>query len=148
MRVTLRSGGRLVYVDDDDLEILIARKNLALSSLRRELLTFDSGSAFLEHMDLVKRGLQPMPTLVILDLRMPQLNGFDVLERVRADASFHALPTIVMFSNSDNPADIDRSTRLGADDFWVKPSSSDAYVELFDELAGTQSGPNDRERAS
>ena len=131
----MRNDNEIILVDDDDIEIMIARKNLARSRLRNPLLTFQSGSAFLAHMDQVKANLRPMPSLVLLDLRMPLMDGFEVLEHLRADEAFRQIPVIQIFSNSSNDSDIARSAQLGADGYWVKPSSSEEYIALFDELA-------------
>ncbi len=135
MRVTLRSDGEIILVDDDDIEIMIARKNLARSRLRNPLVTFQSGPAFLAHMDRVKEHLHPMPSLVLLDLRMPVMDGFEVLEQLRIDEASSEVPLIMVFSNSDNESDMEKAVQLGAAGYWVKPNSGDEYVALFDQLA-------------
>lgn len=131
----LHSDAEIVLVDDDEVEIMIARKNLARSRLRNPLLTFQSGGAFLAHMGEVKAERHPIPSLVLLDLRMPLLDGFEVLERLRSDQAFSEIPVILIFSNSNNESDVAKSAALGADGYWVKPTSSEGYVALFDRLA-------------
>lgn len=60
------------------------------------------------------------PSLVILDLRMPGMDGFSFLKTVRADAAHNRLPILVL-SGSDRSDDRVRTFDLGADDFMVKP---------------------------
>ena len=98
--VVVRGSGAVVLVDDDEIEILIARKNHARSRLRNALLTFQAGSAFLAHMDEVKALRQRMPELVLLDLRMPEMDGFTVVERLRADPQLLEQAVINLLRNA------------------------------------------------
>ena len=66
------------------------------------------------------RGAHPFPDLVILDLMMPVLDGFGVLEWIRRRPSFASLPVVVLTSSS-NPRDERRALRLGASAFHTKP---------------------------
>jgi CheY-like chemotaxis protein len=61
-----------------------------------------------------------LPDVLLLDLKMPRLDGFQVLEWLRGRPPFHKLPVIV-FSSSDQPVDIDRAISLGAARYLVKP---------------------------
>jgi CheY-like chemotaxis protein len=62
----------------------------------------------------------PLPGLVLLDLNMPRLNGFDVLKWVRAQAGLCRVP-IVVFTSSEQPGDVNRAYELGANSYLVKP---------------------------
>ena len=63
-----------------------------------------------------------MPDLVILDVKMPGLDGFEVLERLRGDARFAKTP-ILMLTSMGQEADVVRGFGLGADDYVLKPFS-------------------------
>jgi DNA-binding response OmpR family regulator len=62
------------------------------------------------------------PDLVILDVKMPGLDGFEVLERLRRSADFATTP-IIMLTSMGQEADVVRGFRLGADDYILKPFS-------------------------
>ena len=66
------------------------------------------------------RGNSSALKVIFLDLKLPKLNGFEVLERVRADKSFTSLP-VVVHSSSAVEADISRAFDLGANSYVVKP---------------------------
>lgn len=133
--VKLQGDGPLVMVDDNPADVMLARVCLEDSTLReRELLGFDSGAAFLAHLDGVARGEAPMPAIALLDINMPRMNGFELLEAVRALPACRELPLIAMLTNSDNPADVDRALALGAQAYQRKPASVDEYVAFFDSL--------------
>src|SRR5664280_2418304 len=75
------------------------------------------------------RTAHPLPQLALLDLKMPRLDGFDVLEWVRKRPAFNRLE-IVIFSSSDEPKHINRAYDLGANWYLVKPHSMDELTAL------------------
>jgi CheY-like chemotaxis protein len=77
------------------------------------------------------RAAHPMPQLVLLDLKMPRLDGFDVLEWIRNEPCFKHL-MVVIFSSSAEPRDIGRAYHLGANEYLVKPHS----IEELNRLVG------------
>jgi CheY-like chemotaxis protein len=77
----------------------------------------------------------PLPELVVLDLKMPRKSGFEVLGWVRNHPDFGKLPVIV-FSSSEEPADVKKAYSLGANAYLVKPSSYLAYSEVIRTLRG------------
>ena len=70
-----------------------------------------------------------LPDVLLLDLKMPRLDGFQVLEWLRRQPPFHHLPVIV-FSSSDQPVDIDRAISLGAARYLVKPYRMTDLVQM------------------
>ena len=75
------------------------------------------------------RAAHPLPQLLLLDLKMPRLDGFDVLEWVRQHPAINGLQ-IVIFSSSGEPRDINRAYGLGANWYLVKPHSMDELTDL------------------
>jgi CheY-like chemotaxis protein len=69
-----------------------------------------------------------VPDLLLLDIKMPRKDGFDVLEAVRRDPRTAALP-VVMFTSSEAGADVDRARALGASDYLTKPLDAKAFAE-------------------
>jgi CheY-like chemotaxis protein len=79
------------------------------------------------------RALHPFPDLLLLDLKMPRLTGFDVLDWLQHQAGIHDLPVVVL-SSSDYPADIEQARKLGATEYKIKPGNPQLLVELLEEL--------------
>lgn len=75
------------------------------------------------------------PTLVLLDLLLPGVNGFEVLERLKTNPELKTIPVIV-FSNLGERADIERAQQLGADDFLIKANFTldDVMVKINNKL--------------
>ena len=75
----------------------------------------------------------PVPTLVLLDLKMPQTSGFEVLRWIREQPKLAAVVIVVM-SGSKNDADIERAYSLGANSYLVKPSRFEEMVKMMESL--------------
>ena len=75
----------------------------------------------------------PVPTLVLLDLKMPQTSGFEVLSWIREQPKLSAVVIVVM-SGSKNDADIERAYSLGANSYLVKPSRFEEMVKMMESL--------------
>lgn len=65
---------------------------------------------------------RPRPHLILLDLRMPRLDGFEVLRQLKSDADLHTIPVVVLTS-SDRPDDVDAAYELGTNSYVTKPVS-------------------------
>ena len=108
----LREAVRILYVDDDPILREFAVVNLATE--RATIETAADGRAALAAI-----AGEP-PDLVLLDLDMPEMDGFQVLEALRADPKFRDLPVIVVTGREDVEA-VDRAFAVGATSFVVKP---------------------------
>jgi CheY-like chemotaxis protein len=77
--------------------------------------------------DYANRSLYPFPEVLILDLKMPRMNGLELLAWIREHPEYRVIPTIIM-SSSRLEADVEKAYNLGANTYMIKPSS-------FEELA-------------
>ncbi len=75
----------------------------------------------------------PPPTLVLLDLKMPGANGFEVLRWIRSQEAFENLVVVVM-SGSKDDSDIERAYGLGANSYLVKPTKFEDLVKMMESL--------------
>ena len=102
----------VLVVDDVPLNILLIKK--MLSQYTFEIRTANGGQAALDAI------AQKMPNLVLLDLMMPGIDGFEVIRRLRADEKTKDLPIIIL-SALNSEQDISKGFQLGANDFINKP---------------------------
>lgn len=102
----------VMVVDDVPLNVLLIKKMLSQYSFK--LVTANSGQAAL---DLIAAN---MPDLLLLDLMMPGIDGFEVIRRLRADEKTKELPIIIL-SALNSESDIVKGFQLGANDFINKP---------------------------
>jgi DNA-binding response OmpR family regulator len=123
----------LVLVDDDSVEERILRAYLDEAGVSVDLLVFQSGACFLDYMDDVKVGDVRAPHVVLLDVRMPEMNGFQVLARLHEDSEPAATPRIIMFSNSKDERDAASAQEFGAA-YQIKPAGGDEYIAFLKSL--------------
>ncbi len=103
---------RVLVVDDTALNVRILR--LALESKGMEVLAASGGA---EGLELAER---EQPTIILLDLEMPEMDGFTVLGRLRAEPATKNIPVVILTAHRD-PASIERGLSLGADGYLTKP---------------------------
>ena len=75
-----------------------------------------------------------LPSVILLDLRMPRMNGFEFLAWLRSEPDMKIIPTVV-YSSSENPADIKRAYEMGANSFLHKRISMNAVQETMRSFA-------------
>jgi two-component system response regulator len=73
------------------------------------------------------------PRVILLDLKMPKLNGIEVLKVIKADDRTRQIPVVVLTSSKEDP-DIEECYRLGVNSYVVKPVEFDAFVKAVSEL--------------
>jgi CheY-like chemotaxis protein len=115
----------VLYAEDDPNDITLLQ--LALGQPRQHLnLQFvRDGAEAIEYLSgkggFTDRKVHPLPDLIFLDVRMPKINGFEVLAWIRHRPRFHAIP-VVLISSSSLPQDMDRAYFLGANAYVTKPA--------------------------
>jgi CheY-like chemotaxis protein len=80
------------------------------------------------HGEYADRAEYPLPSLLLLDLKMPRLDGFDVLSWIKRQPSLRAIRVVVLTSSEDI-FDVNRAYEMGANSFLVKPQDFDRFVE-------------------
>lgn len=128
---TARRPLRILLVEDDPIHARIIRRAIAESNTPESVQHVTDGSPALDI--LLHRGAAAMdspasyPDIVLLDLQLPNTNGFEVLRAVKSDAKIHHVP-IVVISSSDLPGDVAQSYALGANAYIVKPGDFNTFV--------------------
>jgi CheY-like chemotaxis protein len=119
----MNDSPRILLVDDDENYLLVAQRALRRAGVPAAIETARDGAEVFHHLGLNGDGVEG-PTLdnlavILLDLNMPVLDGWEVLRRLRGDRRTHRIP-IVIISTSDRPQDVEKSYELGANSFVVK----------------------------
>jgi CheY-like chemotaxis protein len=116
----------ILYVEDEESDVILLQHVLGKTGIHNPLQTVKDGKEARDYLagnpPFNERELHPLPGLVLLDLSLPYLSGFEVLEWIRRQPQLRRLP-VVVFSSSSRPDDIDRAYDAGANAYVVKPSA-------------------------
>lgn len=125
----------LIAEDDADHAFFTVRAFHDAHGVGVEIVTVQDGEQALDY--LHQRGEYEgaaRPHLVVLDLKMPKVNGLEVLEQIKSSESLRTIPTVVL-SSSDRPQDVQDSYALQANSFVTKPASMSGLREGVQEMA-------------
>jgi len=127
---------RILYAEDSPADVELTLAALAEHHLANEVVTVADGAEALDY--LFRRGpfasREPgNPAVVLLDLKMPRVDGLEVLRTLKADPELRAVPVVVMTSSREE-RDLVESYRLGANAYVVKPVDFDQFVNAVKEV--------------
>jgi CheY-like chemotaxis protein len=127
----------ILVADDDAQDTMLVQMAVERAALNFRLKSVKDGEEAIDYLmgreHYADRHAHPFPSMMLLDLKMPRLNGFDVLNFVRNQPGLRQLP-IVIFSSSDDPKDIRRAYDAGANSYLCKPHSNDDLSALLKAL--------------
>lgn len=112
-------------VDDDEEDLFLMQAALLEVAPGLQLVMLSDGEALLPQLATAKR----LPSLVLLDINMPIINGFDALRELRGSDRYPQLP-VVMLTTSNSAFDRIQCERLGASEFCTKPASFSEMIQL------------------
>lgn len=121
----------ILIVDDNPGDVLLTKDALRDARILNEVHVASDGAealAFLKHEGVYQDA--PIPDIVFLDLRMPKVDGFQVLAEMKADPELRRIPVIVM-SSSDAESDLARAYDAQIAAYLVKPADLDAYFSAI-----------------
>ena len=126
----------ILLVEDDPRDLELTLVALERSQLANEVIIVRDGEAALEY--LLRAGAyadraEGNPAVVLLDLKLPKVNGLEVLQRVRSTPSLRSMP-IVMLTSSQEESDVVKSYELGVNAYVVKPVEFRQFVAAIADL--------------
>lgn len=112
----------LLIIDDDSISSFINTRVAQTSALFKQITSVHNGKDALEFFEGVRRGETPTPHMILLDLNMPLLNGFDFIEALR-NLEFPKKENvgIVILTSSEQADDLEQARKLGIEHYLVKP---------------------------
>lgn len=139
MRVSPIAGSRvaeILLVEDNDDDVFLTREAFEAASLRVSLHHVDNGEKCMRF--LRKQGEfadAPSPDLILLDMHMPVMDGYEVMTQIVKDEALRHLPVVVL-TTSYEAADIQKMYGLRCSSYITKPVDFDSFVKAIGQLAG------------
>jgi two-component system response regulator len=120
----------ILLVEDNPDDLALAEVAFKQLDLRHDLAFAGDGNEALDYVLGGPSAKRREPNLIILDLKLPGMDGFEVLSRIRADARGAALPIVVLTSSVEE-RDVSKCYRLGANSYVRKPTDFDEFVPVL-----------------
>jgi CheY-like chemotaxis protein len=121
----------ILIVDDDENDIFFVKRAFTEINVHCTFQMLKNGQEVVDYLkgdgEFADREKYPMPMMILMDLKMPIMDGFQVLAWLRSRPGIKVIPTIV-FSSSDLPGDITRAYELGANSFMTKSVTYDGLL--------------------
>ena len=123
---------RILIVDDSPKDVELAIAALSENNMANEIIVAEDGEEALDY--LYKRGKfidqHGFPAVILLDIKMPKMNGIEVLRHIRNDSKFKLIP-VIMVTSSGEEKDLVESYKLGANSYVVKPVDFNQFMEAI-----------------
>jgi len=136
-KVNLNREHSILLADDDENDVFFLQRAFTQAQVSPPLHRVHDGEEAIDYLrgegDFYDRAKYPLPQLMLLDLKMPRKNGFEVLAWVRSQAGLKRLPVIVLSSSNEYP-DINRAYDLGANTYLVKPVKFESFLKMMEAL--------------
>ncbi len=127
------SSPMILLVEDDPDHEALAIRALRKANVVNDIDVAHDGAEAIAYIESVAAGTRPLPQLVLLDLKLPKVDGLEVLRAIRANDKTAILPVVVLTS-SDEERDIVSSYRLGVNSYIRKPVNFNDFAEATRQL--------------
>jgi CheY-like chemotaxis protein len=126
----------ILIAEDDDGHARLIEKNLSRAGLHNAVERFHNGQQVLDF--LFRRGpgrhrTEEAPYLLLLDIRMPQVDGVEVLRQVKNDPELRKMP-VIMLTTTDDPREVERCHALGCSTYIVKPVVYEKFADAINRM--------------
>ncbi len=123
----------ILLVEDEENDALLLKRAFRKNNILNPVQWVKDGLEAVDylrgHDKYANRELYPFPEVVLLDLKMPRMNGLELLAWIRDHPHTKVIPTIVMTSSGEE-SDIEKAYRLGANTYMIKPSDLDTLAKM------------------
>ncbi|MCD8534861.1 MAG: response regulator [Verrucomicrobia bacterium] len=128
---------KILIADDDPGHVRLVIRNLQRGGLKNDILTFSTGREVLDFLNSLVHPPEEGESsstirgsyLLLLDIRMPDIDGVEVLRRIKSDTVLRKLP-VTMLTTTDDPREITRCYELGCSQYIVKPVDYEKFAEI------------------
>jgi CheY-like chemotaxis protein len=125
----------ILIAEDDEGHAVLIRKNLQRAKIANTILHFKDGQETLDFLfQRSKPGRQPGTAyLLLLDIRMPKVDGVEVLRQIKKDPVLCRMP-VTMLTTTDDPKEVEHCHELGCNNYVTKPIDYDKFVQTVEQL--------------
>lgn len=118
----------ILLVEDNPMDVDLTRRAFAKRKLVNPFQVARDGAEALAYLARWEAGA-PVPVVILLDLKLPKVDGLEVLRQIRAHPTVGCVPLVVLTTSGDD-SDIQAAYKLGANSYIVKPVDFDKFIEV------------------
>ena len=123
---------RLIMVEDDEGHASLIQRNLKRAGVDEPIVHLSDGAEAIDYF-FHKEVEGTQKQLVLLDLNLPKVDGYEVLRRLKADERTRSIPVIVL-TTTDNPGEVTRCYEMGCNVYMTKPVSYESFSDAIQKL--------------
>lgn len=127
----------ILLVEDNPDDVELTQRALRKNNILNEVVVARDGAEALEYLfgegEHAGRGTAIVPTVVLLDLKLPKIDGLEVLERIRSEDQTRLLPVVILTSSNEEK-DLANGYKLGANSYIRKPVDFNQFIEAVRQL--------------
>ncbi|HOX79100.1 MAG TPA: response regulator [Bacteroidales bacterium] len=124
---------QILLVEDNEMDVVLTLDAFREARLKNKIIVARNGEEALEYLfgrgEFSDRKSFPLPNLILLDLKMPKIDGFEVLRQIKATPKLKRIPVIILTSSKED-GDRILSYDIGANSYLAKPVSFDGFIEV------------------
>jgi len=125
----------ILLVEDDPAHAVLVQRNLENLRVANRIINVADGEAALDYLfrknGFADEAVHPFPNLILLDLRLPKVDGLEVLRSIKGDDHLKLIPTVIL-TTSDTESDMAKAYKFGASSYLVKPVDFDKFTRLME----------------
>lgn len=127
---------KIILAEDDEGHASLIKRNLKRAGLMNEIIHFKDGQETLDFLFQGKEDkekVKDVASLLLLDIKMPRVDGLEVLRKIKQDDFLKKMP-VIMITTTDDPREIDKCHELGCSNYITKPIDYERFVEAIRQL--------------
>lgn len=127
----------ILLVEDNPNDVRLTLRALRKNNIVNEIKVVNDGAEALDYLfaknEFADRNVNELPRVIFLDLKLPKINGLEVLERLKSDERTRKIPVVVVTSSAED-SDLQRCYDLGVNSYIVKPVDFENFVDAVSKL--------------
>lgn len=128
----INRNGPILLVEDNPMDLDLTLRALKSQKLDNPILTARDGEEALAFIENWEKG-EPRPVVILLDLKMPKVNGLEVLKELKSHPEYKTIPVVVLTTSSES-SDVQSAYQLGANSYIVKPVDFEKFLEVAKQI--------------
>jgi CheY-like chemotaxis protein len=133
----MSKSAKILLVEDNPMDVELTLDAFREAKLKNRIDVVNSGEEALDYLfrrkSFADRKMYPQPNLILLDLKMPGIDGFEVLTQIKTNPKLRRIPVVILTSSKEE-GDRTSSYDIGANSYLLKPVSFDGFIDVVKKI--------------